>query len=75
MAYLREALRHGVRGAVGEAIGQQIVVAGVGQALAGFVVDRFGALPVLLGGIALLGALLVSSTQQLRRHPKLRRSG
>jgi MFS family permease len=31
------------------------IVSGVGQALAGFVVDRFGALPVLLGGIALLG--------------------
>jgi MFS family permease len=30
------------------------VVSGVGQALAGFVVDRLGALPVLLGGIALL---------------------
>ncbi len=31
------------------------VVSGVGQALAGFIVDRVGALPVLLGGIALLG--------------------
>ena len=31
------------------------VVSGVGQALAGFVVDRFGALRVLFGGIALLG--------------------
>lgn len=31
------------------------IVSGVGQATAGFVVDRFGALPVLLGGIALLG--------------------
>ncbi|HVY05586.1 MAG TPA: MFS transporter [Burkholderiales bacterium] len=31
------------------------IVSGIGQALAGFVVDRFGALPVLLGGIALLG--------------------
>ena len=31
------------------------VVSGAGQALAGFVVDRIGALPVLLGGIALLG--------------------
>src|SRR5688500_13804372 len=30
------------------------VVSGVGQALAGFVVDRFGALRVLYGGIALL---------------------
>lgn len=32
------------------------VVSGVGQALAGFVVDRFGALRVLAGGIALLSA-------------------
>ena len=31
------------------------IVSGVGQALAGFVVDRFGALHVLLGGVALLG--------------------
>ncbi|HEX7811060.1 MAG TPA: MFS transporter [Burkholderiales bacterium] len=31
------------------------IVSGIGQALAGFVVDRFGALPVLLGGITLLG--------------------
>jgi FSR family fosmidomycin resistance protein-like MFS transporter len=31
------------------------IVSGIGQALAGFVVDRFGALPVLLSGIALLG--------------------
>ncbi len=30
------------------------VVSGVGQALSGFVVDRFGALPVLLSGIFLL---------------------
>lgn len=30
------------------------IVSGVGQALAGFVVDRIGALPVLLGGVALL---------------------
>ena len=30
------------------------VVSGTGQALAGFVVDRFGALPVLLSGIGLL---------------------
>lgn len=30
------------------------IVSGIGQALAGFVVDRFGALRVLLGGIALL---------------------
>jgi predicted MFS family arabinose efflux permease len=32
------------------------VVSGVGQALAGFVVDRFGARPVLLSGIATLAA-------------------
>jgi MFS family permease len=31
------------------------IVSGTGQALAGFVVDRVGPLPVLLGGIALLG--------------------
>jgi FSR family fosmidomycin resistance protein-like MFS transporter len=31
------------------------VVSGVGQALAGFVVDRFGARPVLFGGVALIG--------------------
>lgn len=31
------------------------IVSGTGQALAGFVVDRFGALPVLLSGIGLLG--------------------
>nr|NIO43472.1 MFS transporter [Burkholderiales bacterium] len=30
------------------------VVSGIGQALAGFIVDRLGALPVLLGGLALL---------------------
>ena len=30
------------------------VISGVGQAAAGFVVDRIGALPVLLGGLALL---------------------
>ncbi len=30
------------------------IVSGVGQAAAGFVVDRIGALPVLLGGLALL---------------------
>ena len=32
------------------------VVSGIGQALAGFVVDRFGALKVLCGGLALLSA-------------------
>jgi FSR family fosmidomycin resistance protein-like MFS transporter len=39
------------------------VVSGVGQAMAGFVVDRLGARTVLFGGIALLGlsALLLSS--------------
>jgi MFS transporter, FSR family, fosmidomycin resistance protein len=39
------------------------VVSGVGQALAGFVVDRFGALRVLCGGVALLAlsALVVSA--------------
>ena len=38
------------------------VVSGVGQALAGFVVDRFGALKVLCGGVALLSlAALVMS--------------
>lgn len=31
------------------------IISGAGQALAGFVVDRIGALPVLLGGLALLG--------------------
>src|SRR3954467_4558485 len=38
------------------------VVSGVGQAMAGFVVDRFGALKVLCGGVALLSfaALLLS---------------
>lgn len=35
------------------------IVSGTGQALAGFVVDRFGALPVLLSGIALLGVSAV----------------
>src|SRR3954468_13505106 len=35
------------------------IVSGIGQALAGFVVDRFGALRVLLGGIALLGVAAV----------------
>ena len=40
------------------------VVSGVGQALAGFVVDRFGALRVLCGGVALLacsGLVLASA--------------
>jgi MFS family permease len=39
------------------------VVSGVGQALAGFVVDRFGALRVLCGGVGMLGlaALVIAS--------------
>jgi MFS transporter, FSR family, fosmidomycin resistance protein len=39
------------------------VVSGVGQALAGFAVDRFGALRVLCGGVALLSvsALVIAS--------------
>ena len=41
------------------------VVSGVGQARAGFVVDRFGALKVLAGGILLLSAsgLVLASAQ------------
>ena len=41
------------------------VVSGVGQALAGFVVDRFGALRVLYGGVALLAlsALGIAAAQ------------
>jgi len=40
-------------------------VSGTGQALAGFVVDRFGALPVLLAGVGcfVLAALLLASAQ------------
>ena len=41
---------------VGSAMTIFFVVSGVGQALAGFVVDRFGALRVLCGGVALLSA-------------------
>jgi MFS family permease len=43
------------------------VVSGIGQALAGFVVDRFGALRVLYGGIALLAlaALGIAVSQNL----------
>jgi len=43
------------------------VVSGIGQALAGFVVDRFGALRVLYGGIALLSlaAFGISLAQNL----------
>src|SRR6186997_2693992 len=43
------------------------VVSGIGQALAGFVVDRFGALRVLYGGIGLLAlaALGIAVSQNL----------
>lgn len=42
------------------------VVSGVGQALAGFVVDRFGARAVLFSGVGLLGvsALVLAAAQQ-----------
>ena len=40
---------------VGASMTVFFVVSGVGQALAGFVVDRFGALRVLYGGMALFG--------------------
>src|SRR5213078_4639339 len=39
---------------VGSTMSVFFVVSGIGQALAGFVVDRFGALRVLYGGVALL---------------------
>src|SRR3954467_10465090 len=39
---------------VGAAMTVFFVVSGVGQAMAGFVVDRIGALRVLFGGVALL---------------------
>ena len=47
---------------VGSAVTLFFVVSGVGQALAGFAVDRFGALRVLCGGVALLcaGGLLLA---------------
>ena len=50
---------------VGLAMTVFFVVSGVGQALAGFVVDRFGALRVLAGGLALLAAsgLALASAQ------------
>ena len=50
---------------VGAAMTVFFVVSGVGQALAGFVVDRVGALRVLYGGVALLatGGLLYSMAQ------------
>ena len=40
---------------VGSAMMVFFVISGIGQALAGFVVDRFGALRVLWGGMCLLG--------------------
>lgn len=50
---------------VGLAMTVFFVVSGVGQALAGFVVDRFGALRVLCGGVGLLalGGLALASAQ------------
>jgi MFS transporter, FSR family, fosmidomycin resistance protein len=50
---------------VGLAMTVFFVVSGTGQAVAGFVVDRFGALRVLAGGIALLSAsgLVLASAQ------------
>jgi len=50
---------------VGLAMTVFFVVSSTGQAMAGFVVDRFGALRVLIGGIALLSAsgLVLASAQ------------
>jgi MFS family permease len=50
---------------VGAAMTTFFVVSGVGQALAGFVVDRFGALRVLYGGLGLLtlGVLSLAGAQ------------
>lgn len=50
---------------VGSAMTVFFVVSGIGQALAGFVVDRFGALRVLCGGVALLaaGGFVLASAQ------------
>src|SRR5512132_2169775 len=50
---------------VGSTMTVFFVVSGIGQALAGFVVDRFGALRVLYGGIALLAiaALAIALAQ------------
>jgi MFS family permease len=50
---------------VGLAMTVFFVVSGVGQAMAGFVVDRFGALRVLAGGVLLLSAsgLVLASAQ------------
>ncbi len=50
---------------VGSAMTVFFVVSGVGQALAGFAVDRFGALRVLCGGVGLLalGGLALAGAQ------------
>jgi MFS family permease len=50
---------------VGALMSVFFVVSGVGQAVAGFAVDRFGALRVLCGGVAMLGVsgLLLSVAQ------------
>ena len=50
---------------VGSTMTVFFVVSGIGQALAGFVVDRFGALRVLYGGVALLAtaALAIALAQ------------
>ena len=50
---------------VGSTMTVFFVVSGIGQALAGFVVDRFGALRVLYGGVALLAtaALAIALSQ------------
>src|SRR5512140_1500633 len=50
---------------VGAAMTVFFVVSGVGQALAGFVVDRVGGLRVLCGGVTLLStaALFLSAAQ------------
>jgi len=52
---------------VGATMSVFFVVSGVGQALAGFVVDRFGALRVLYGGVALLSvaALGIAASRDL----------
>ena len=45
------------------------VISGIGQALAGFVVDRVGALRVLMGGVALLtvSGLVLARRAELSR--------
>src|SRR5258706_355275 len=50
---------------VGSTMTVFFIVSGIGQALAGFVVDRFGALRVLYGGVALLAtaALAIALSQ------------